>query len=246
MRDHASSVVEKAATTVRPAARRASQPVGEQAKPIVEQANESVEETVDWVETTLAATKQIIDKARAIVGGVGRDGGETPSEPAPDAAPAATTASAAFDAGPGVGSPRESLPAREAPGPIRLVTRLAERFVPMRATAASARPAGRRRPGAALRARGHGLSEQAAPRQARWTRAPADSARLAPLGDSEPSDGTDIVPSGGLVSISLTSGAAAAMIAASCLTAPSLLRRLRLPPALVRPVAFVSLLERPG
>lgn len=216
----------KAATRVSPPARRATRTVREQARPVVE-------------------------TARAIVGrGVARDRGEAPSEPTSDGGHPSTTAPAASEPGPRAdGASREPLGAREAPGAARLVTKLVERFVPMPATATSASPKRRRLASAAVRPGEVGLRESAAPR-ASATRSPLrldplDSA-IAPPGDPDPSDGSSFAPGGGLSSTSLMFGGAVATIAAFFLATPSLLRRLRLSPALVWPVAFVSLLERPG
>jgi hypothetical protein len=252
VRDQTRAVGEKAATPVRPSARRARDTVRVQADPVVERARENVEKTVDRAATTLAPTKPVIDKARAIVGrGVVGDMGEGPSEPAPDAAHPATTAPAASEPEPPVGgAPREPLPARAAPGQVRLVTELVKRLVPTPATAASAPPTVRRLASATLRPREDDLREYTSPEQASAARGPvrldpSDSA-VAPLEHPGLFDASSSAPDGGLSSTSSMSSGAAALFAGFCLAAPSLLRRLRLSPAVVRPAAFVSLLERPG
>lgn len=222
------TVEKEAATTVTPADRSATRTVRQRAEAVAE-------------------------KARAGVGHrAGRDRGEGPGEPTAGAGHPATTAAAASEIRPRAdGASREPLRAREAPGPVRLGTRLVERLVAMPATPASAPPARRRLARAALRPSEAGLREHAAPR-ASGTRAPVrrlhwwDSG-VAPLGAHAPSAGSSSAPGGGLSATSLMFAGAAVTIAAFCLVAaPSLLQRLRLSPALVRPVAFVSLLERPG
>lgn len=240
-------VAEKAATTVSTASRRAAETVREQARPVVAKARETVREAG-------AATQPVIDKARALVASADRDRGEAPSKPPPGAEQRATTAPGASSRITPVGAaPREPLRSRHAPERVRLVPRVVGRFQPMSATAASPPSARRALESVAPRAREDGGHwEHAGPRQASATRAPvrldpSGSAPIAPLEDPSPSGGSSSASDGGASSISLGLGGAAAMMAAFCLTAPSLLRRLRLSPAaVVRPVAFVSLLERPG
>jgi len=185
------------------------------------------------------------------VGGLQREGADAPSKPPPGSEQGATAASAVPAASgrePRVGgAPGEPLPGSNASGPVRLP----ERSVRMPATPASPPPAPRGRARAGHAAHEDGRRQHARPQQAGSASAPLRPdplglASVAPLEDSAPSGGSPSVPGGGASSISPASGAAAALIAAFCLTAPSLLRRLRLSPALVRPVAFVSLLERPG
>ncbi len=225
---------------------RAVETVGEQARPVVAKAR-------DTVEKTQAATRPVIDEARAVAGrGIDRVRGDGPSKPPPGAEHPAPTARGSSAPEPRVGaSPREPLPASGAPAPVRLVTPAVERSIPMPASAASPPPARRRLASAPLRAREHSDREHAASRRAGSPPPlvrlldPSGSAPVAPL-EEDPSGGSSSRSGGGLSSISLVSGGMAATIAAFCLTAPSLLRRLCLSPALVRPVAFVSLLERPG
>ena len=85
------------------------------------------------------------------------------------------------------------------------------------------------------------VAAHATPAQAEGPRVPVQ----APHGPGPASPGAG-AGAGGAASALAMAGAIAALLAALSLTAPRLVRRLRLPPALWRPVAFVSLLERPG
>ena len=85
------------------------------------------------------------------------------------------------------------------------------------------------------------VAAHATPAQTEGPRAPVQ----APQGPGPASPGAG-AGAGGAASALMMAGAIAALLSALSLTAPRLVRRLRLPPARWRSVAFVSLLEQPG
>jgi hypothetical protein len=236
---HVSTTATQSATRVRAKAQR-----------MVDRSEEVVEGTVDRAETTLGApAKPVIDKARAIAGR-----GSNPPRSSSDS-PADR---------PATGGPSEAgLEAPLAPGgePTRRehgpspADSVGGRIDPLFDTPTS--------PGASLLSRTP-LSVPGVFRLENGPRAAAvrqGSSPLSALGSPEASNPAPVTspdspgspeplvsasPSGGISSTSISSAGAAILLAALSLATASPVGLLRLRPALVRPVAFVSLLERPG
>ncbi len=236
---HVSTTATQSATRVRAKARR-----------VVDRSKEVVEGTVDRAETTLGApAKPVIDKARAIA-----SRGSNPPRSSSDSPADRPAAGGPSEAGLEAPLAPGGDPTRREHGPSPADS-VGGRIDPLFDTPTS--------PGASLLSRTP-LSVPGVFRLENGPRAAAvrqGSFPLSALGSPEASNPAPVTspdspgspeplvsasPSGGISSTSISSAGAAILLAALSLATASLVGLLRLRPALVRPVAFVSLLERPG
>ena len=205
-----------------------------------------MEETVDRAETAVRApAKPVIDKARAVAGWGG--GSPRARDHSPSDRPGTGESGKAGREAP-LASARKSTRTEHGPSPSGSVTGRTAPFVDTAGSPRASLPSHTSRPAASTDRLGSGPR----PAVTQWSSPlpgldPPSASNPEPV--SSPSPSGPLVTtssSGALSSTSVSSAWAAALIAVLSVAAASLVGRLRLPPALLRPVAFVSLLERPG
>jgi len=239
---HVSTTATQSATRVRAKAQR-----------VVDRSEEVVEGKVDRAETTLGApAKPVIDKARAIAGwGSGR--GSDPPPPSSDSPTDRPATGGPGEAGleapqaPG-SEPRQAEHGRSPTG--SLVGRITPLFNSPRSLSAllpSRTPLPAAAAGASRLENAAAVLQGPSPLPALGPPgAPSPAPVTPPESPSAPDPLVMASSSGGISSTSISSAGAAVLLAALSLAAALLAGLLRLPPVLLRPVAFVSLLERPG
>ncbi len=238
---HVSTTATQSATRVRAKAQR-----------VVDRSEEVVEGTVDRAETTLGApAKPVIDKARAIAGwGSGR--GSDPPPPSSDSPTDRPATGGPGEAGleapqaPG-SEPRQAEHGRSPTG--SLVGRITPLYSPrsLSALLPSRTPLPAAAAGASRLENAAAVLQGPSPLPALGPPgAPSPAPVTPPESPSAPDPLVMASSSGGISSTSISSAGAAVLLAALSLAAALLAGLLRLPPVLLRPVAFVSLLERPG
>ncbi len=243
------AVAEETVAHVSTAATRSATRVRAKAQRVVDRSEEVVEDTADVAEATLGApAKPVIDKANAIArGGWGR--GSDPPPPSSDSPTARPTPGGLGEAelkaplAPGSGPTRREHGRSPAGSLVWRITPLFDRGV------GAARPSGTSLPAPGLFRLENGPRATAVRQGSSPTSALSPPGAPNPASSESPGSPEPLVsasPSGGISSTSISSAGAAILLAALSVAAASLAGLLRLPPVLVRPVAFVSLLERPG
>lgn len=227
--DHASTEVSATRVAVDQTVDRASKTVKAHAEPVIATARRTVRR---GTKTVRRHTRATIDIARGKVSAVPTD---SPAGPATERSRKTQQ----------LGSVGEwEGAAASDPGALRPVSPVlghalaAERpFIP----AGSPSPSGPGTPARSLL--GQATARWLPPEVEPSPRGLATEASLAPPDTPEPSSGAG---TGALASAGTVSGATAVLLTTLWLMAPDLGRRLRLSPAQVRPISFLSLLERPG